>query len=145
MTHQTRSIWQIPILIFLLLTLSACTETAPSGAISQSSDGTIPTPSSTLMAGFVQQTDGLYGYRILRPANWESVDSGDARQYATPGFRDAADRILVRVVNLQAYHQSLDGSSGVNAMLASFEKDSSSTCSFQPTSGRRFRSARCSS
>jgi hypothetical protein len=85
----------------------------------------IPTPASSLVGTFIWQTDGPFGYRMLRPANWVSTKPLDGRYYGTPGFQDKTDRIVLRVINLQAYYKSGTGAHGVNAQLLLFEKDSS--------------------
>jgi hypothetical protein len=79
-----------------------------------------------LIDTFVWQTDGLFGYRMLRPANWEPVNSIDRRAYATPGFRGQADRVVLSAVNLQAYYKSGTTASGsIIATLFAFEEDPS--------------------
>ena len=83
----------------------------------------IPTPHSSIVSGFVEQTDGVYGYRMLRPANWTSVggDFPDGRQYLGPGPANAQQGIVVRVVNLQLPAASL-GPASSNALWLIFEQ-----------------------
>ncbi len=111
------------ILFFLIVpwALSACAGPIASNSTLQP----IPTPASSLVRSFVWQTDGLCGYRMLRPANWESPEPGDGRDYGSPGFQDKADRIMLRAINLQAYYQSAKSLNGLNVTLFLFEKDSS--------------------
>ncbi len=113
------------ILLIVDLALSACAGSTSSSPTIQSGEGVIPTPASSLVGSFVWQTDGLFGYRMLRPANWESPKPGDGRDYGTPGFQDKADRIMLRAINLKAYYKSATGAAGVIAQLYLFEKDSS--------------------
>ena len=64
----------------------------------------LPTPHSALVSGFVEQTDGLYGYRMLRPANWTPEGGGlpFGRGYLAPGFEGTqVQGIVMTVVNLQ--------------------------------------------
>ncbi len=112
------------ILILLLtvdLALSACAGAGPITSTVQPSEEAIPTPASSLMGSFVWQTDGLFGYRMLRPANWDSVNLVDYRGYASSGFRGQADRILLRAVNLQAHFKTATSPTGVNTTLYLFE------------------------
>ena len=60
-------------------------------------------PRSSLIVSFVSQTDGVYGYAMLRPTNWTagSGDFPDGRDYTAPGpFVDQAQGITIHVVNL---------------------------------------------
>jgi hypothetical protein len=64
----------------------------------------LPTPRSALVSGFVEQTDGLFGYRMLRPANWTPGGSGlpMGRAYVAPGFEGSqVQGIAMTVVNLR--------------------------------------------
>lgn len=117
-----------PALILLIASavLSACVGAATSSPTLRPGEDLIPTPASLLVGTFVRQTDGLFGYRMLRPANWESVNSIDSRVYATPGFRAQADRIVLRAVNLQAYYKSGTTANGsIIVALFAFEQDPS--------------------
>ena len=84
----------------------------------------LPTPRSSLVARFVEQTDGLYGYRMLRPANWTPLGGGlpQGRLYLAPGFAGVQQGIAVTVVNLQLVAASLDPH-GVNAQWLLFRQD----------------------
>ena len=122
---MVRSMKSILILLIVDLALSACAGTTSSSTTSQSGAGAIPTPASSLVGSFVWQTDGVFGYRMLRPANWESTKPFDGRDYGIPGFQDKADRIMLRAINLQAYYKSGTSATGTIAQLALFEKDPS--------------------
>lgn len=117
----------VSLLIVLIanIALSACAGTTSTISMVQPGEKVIPTPASSLVDSFIWQTDGLFGYRMLRPANWESPKPGDGRDYGTPGFQDKTDRLMLRAVNLQAYYKSAANPTGLNAPLALFEKDSS--------------------
>jgi hypothetical protein len=58
-------------------------------------------PSSELVGSFVQQTDGVYGYRILRPAAWDAINLGDVRGYRPAGSDGKDDRVLLTVTNVE--------------------------------------------
>jgi hypothetical protein len=114
-----------PILLIVSFVLTACSGIASLNATSRPAEGLIPTPVSSLVGTFIWQTDGLFGYRVPRPASWESMKPLDGRYYGTPGFQDRTGRLVLRVINLQAYYHSGANVHGVNAQLALFEKDSS--------------------
>lgn len=114
--------------VVFVTTVSITTACArPTAVVStvEAGTGSLPTPISSLMEHFVWQTDGLFGYHMLRPANWDSINLVDYRGYTTPGFAEQADRILVRVVNLQTSDESSGTSTGLTATLALFEKEPS--------------------
>lgn len=116
---------RILILLIANLALSACAGTTSAISTVQPGEKVMPTPASSLVGSFVWQTDGLFGYRMLRPTNWESTKPYDGRDYGTPGSQDKTDRIMLRTVNLQAYDKSGTSATGMIAQLALFEKDSS--------------------
>jgi hypothetical protein len=84
------------------------------------------TPKSTLISGFVNQVDGLYGYQMLRPSNWTPFDGGfpQGRFYVGPGPANAQEGILLTVVNLKLVAEAL-GPNSANAEWLIFEQDSS--------------------
>lgn len=61
-------------------------------------------PASPFISGFVDQTDGLYGYRMLRPVNWTPTSSPtpDGRRYDAPGTSFLTEGLSFVVVNLAA-------------------------------------------
>ena len=119
------SLKRILILLIVALALAACAGTTATVSTVQPTEKVIPTPASALVENFIWQTDGLFGYRMLRPANWESPGPSDGRDYAPPGVQDKADRIMLRVVSLQAYYKSGTSTTGLIAPLALFEQNSS--------------------
>jgi hypothetical protein len=62
----------------------------------------VPTPHSPLIGSFVWQTDGAFGYQMLRPAGWEAKELGDTRQYVAPGPAIRPDWLALEAVNYQA-------------------------------------------
>jgi hypothetical protein len=68
-----------------------------------------PTPASSLIGSFIWQTDGQYGYQMLRPAGWDAVNLGMERGYNTPGFLDTADRVQLQAVNYEALEPGPNG------------------------------------
>ena len=76
-------------------------------------------PRSSLIVSFVSQTDGAYGYAMLRPTNWipGSGDFPDGRDYTAPGpFTWGEQGIVIHVVNL-SLPKAAQGSSDLWAMF----------------------------
>ena len=76
-------------------------------------------PRSSLIVSFTTQTDGAYGYAMLRPTNWipGTGEFPDGRDYTAPGpFVDQAQGIVMHVVNLSLPKAAL-GSSDLWAMF----------------------------
>jgi hypothetical protein len=107
------------LLVVLLLSVSVLT------ACAQSSGNSIPTPSSSLVKNFLWQTDGLYGYRMLRPADWEPIDMKDRRGYQPPGLPSQADQVLLMASNLQVIAKATESPTSMIAQWALFERDHS--------------------
>lgn len=108
------------LLLFALLliagVLTACAQ--PNGDI-------IPTPASSLVKSFLWQTDGLYGYRMLRPADWEPIDMQDRRGYHPPGPAGQPDQVLLMAFNLQVIAKATESPTSMIAQWALFKRDHS--------------------
>jgi hypothetical protein len=84
-----------------------------------------PTPHSSLISAFVDQTDGVAGYRMLRPTNWTAIGGSiDGRLYIGPGPANAQQGIKVSVLNLKLVAAAL-GANTVNAQWLLFQQDPS--------------------
>lgn len=110
--------WKLAILI-LLLALIGCsaddampTDTAVKKAA--------PTPASEGIARFVWQTDGVCGYRMLRPEEWEPSRQ-ECRSFSL--HSSAEDKLELTVINYQVTAQQIKDGSVVQYAL--FEQDSS--------------------
>lgn len=113
----------ILVLLSAGLATSACVKAAVSRpSTTQPKEGAVPTPVSLLIGSFVWQTDGLFGYRMLRPAAWNAENLGPGRGYMTPGFQDTPNHILLLAANLQALD---DKPGGVIAQRFLFEQNPS--------------------
>lgn len=66
-----------------------------------------PAPSSDLVGQFTWEVDNQFGYQILRPATWESMDLGDMRAYLPPDSTGKADRVMLGVSNMLKGSNSL--------------------------------------
>lgn len=84
----------------------------------------VPTPTSKLVGKFVQQSDTDFGYQMLRPADWESINLGDSRGYMPPGSTDNADRVLLTATNLLTLSKTLGQNTQI-ATLQQFRRDPS--------------------
>ena len=83
------------VLVATAVAVIAMRPTAPAAAA--------PTPRSSLISTFVAQTDGVYGYVMLRPANW-TPDGGGlpvGRGYLAPGFEGPQQGISLSVGNVK--------------------------------------------
>lgn len=83
----------------------------------------LPSPHSALVSSWVEQTDGAYGYRMLRPANWKTT-SGDGMQrfYIAPGFQGSqVQGVEVLVTNLKVLGTSM-GANGSVAQWGLFQQ-----------------------
>ncbi len=112
-------------LFITIIFLPSCANTSSQVLTSQPTEQTIPTPSSSLIKGFIWQSDSLFGYRILRPENWDVMNASDAREYGSDNFRISTDHITVRVVNLAVYYKTASIPNGLNATLSLFEQNPS--------------------
>ncbi len=97
----------------------------PSGPTAGGLPTTSPlsSPHSALVSGWVEQTDGAYGYRMLRPANWTTT-SGDGMQrfYVAPGFQGSqVQGVEVLVTNLKVLGTSM-GTNGSVAQWSLFQQ-----------------------
>jgi hypothetical protein len=110
---------RLSLLVVLLLSVSVLT------ACAQSNGNSIPTPSSSLVNSFLWQTDGVYGYRMLRPAGWEPIDMKDRRGYQPPGLPSQADQVLLMASNLQVIAKATESPTSMIAQWGLFERDHS--------------------
>ncbi len=65
-----------------------------------------PDPASQLIDGFSRRTDLQFGYQMLVPSGWESLNAGDSRAYFPPGSAGTTDRVTLRVANLNSLGES---------------------------------------
>ena len=56
----------------------------------------------------VREVDTTFGYSILRPEQWESINLGDSRGYMPVGSASEADRVLMLVTNLETLSTLVD-------------------------------------
>ncbi len=102
---------------FVMLIVAALVLVLVRPLLSGPTTGGLPTPRSDLISSFVEQTDGVFGYRMLRPANWTPEGAGlpVGRGYVAPGFQGTQGQGLVMtVVNLQVAGEA----AGPNGMIA---------------------------
>jgi hypothetical protein len=84
-----------------------------------------PPPVSPLITSFVLQTDSEFGYQMLRPANWDVINLGDARGYFPVGSAGQADRVLLLATNYQTVGGQVDQSQVTITQLAEFTQNPS--------------------
>ncbi len=66
-----------------------------------------PSPASSAVGGFVWQTDGTYGYRMMRPKGeeWAAESAPGWRFYLMPRSLQGRDALGLRVTNLSAVEE----------------------------------------
>src|SRR5690606_7238400 len=70
----------------------------------------------------VWQTDGLCGYRMLRPDIWTASES-ECRVYVPPDLQDRNNQVILRVANYQVMSQQQ--TEGILAQYELFKRDPS--------------------
>ncbi len=117
----------LKLLIFLLLILSlpACTQATAAAPTLGPDELVVPAAVSQQVGSFIRQTDGVFSYRMLRPANWQAADLVDHRGYTTPGYLQETDRMALRVVNLQVHYKHANTPVNLLEQLTLFEDDPS--------------------
>jgi hypothetical protein len=121
--HWGPAMKPILILPIAMLGLVACAGGARTATTVQPTTMDIPTATSSVVGSFIRQTDGRFGYQMLRPAGWETDNSGDRRFYGIPGYRSLTDRFSFVVVNLQPDNVPNATAGAANAILYLFQKD----------------------
>jgi hypothetical protein len=61
-------------------------------------------PSQPSLSPFIRQTDGKFGYVMLRPAAWTAVDGRDIGRVYRDGTNVADTRVILTVRNIAASH-----------------------------------------
>lgn len=110
---------RLSLLVALLLIAGVLT------ACAQANENNIPLASSLLVKDLLWQTDGLYGYRMLRPAGWKPIDMKDRRGYQPPGLPSQADQVLLMAFNLQVIAKATESPTSMIAQWGLFERDHS--------------------
>ncbi len=73
--------------LLVLLSLSACAQaTVAAPPLAPDEAGDVPSAASALVGSFIRQADGVFGYRMLRPAHWDVMNLVDRRGYTSPGY-----------------------------------------------------------
>lgn len=80
-------------------------------------------PVSQAVDRFLWQTDGIYGYRMLRPAAWEASSLGTARGYFPSDATLQTTPLLLTAVNWQALAEIAQVSQQVVVPYQLFQRD----------------------
>jgi len=70
-----------------------------SGAGLPRGQGSIPAAKSAEVGSLIWQTDGVYGYQMLRPADWNATDQSGARLFWMRDFAQGTDGVAVSVLD----------------------------------------------
>jgi hypothetical protein len=82
------SIHKLLAIIWILLILTGCTTKTVT-----------PILKSSFMGKLTWQTDGVYGYRMLRPADWQALNMGGGRGYSSQFLTGDKDFFILIVSN----------------------------------------------
>jgi hypothetical protein len=110
------------VLLLVVGTLFALSPGQPESSRSGFGPAAIPAAKSADVGAFVWQTDGVYGYRMLRPAGWKMSEADDQRAYYPPAFPNLYPGLGLHAVNLKARSSFQSGSGGKGDMAARFEE-----------------------
>ena len=77
----------------------------------------IPKPASALIERFIWQSDGRFGYRMLRPVNWAPVDLGFGRGYTH------TDPLELSALNYQVLQETQGSAEGAIAQWLIFQQN----------------------
>jgi hypothetical protein len=105
---------RIPVL--LILAMAGVTAVAVLLLTARSHSGE-HTPASQIISGFRNEEDREFGYSMLVPTGWESVNLGSARGYTPPSQAGATDGVSLTAANLRTIGES----PGENAQLLPYE------------------------
>lgn len=111
------------VMLIAVYTMTACSLPKGSTPVFQSNINAIPTPTSSLIDQFIWQTDGLYGYRMLRPLKWTSVDTKGNRLYLPPNMTGQKDRLTLEAINLLILAEQTETTNGLNATFYLYQQD----------------------
>jgi len=110
--------WEFAFLILLLVLMGCSADDAM--ATGDAVKDAAPTPASEGIVSFVLQTDGVCGYRMLRPEEWEPSRQ-ECRSFSL--HSSAEDKLELTVINYQVTAQQIKD--GIVVQYALFEEDSS--------------------
>jgi len=75
------------------------------------------------MGSLTWQTDGLYGYRMLRPADWQAINMGAARGYSSLDFTGNTDYFMLIVANPEISKQAPQQFASMKTAWEQYEKN----------------------
>ena len=82
-----------------------------------------PSIKSSFMGSLTWQTDGLYGYRMLRPADWQAINMGAARGYSSLDFTGNTDYFMLIVANPEISKQAPQQFASMKTAWEQYEKN----------------------
>lgn len=85
--------------------------------------GSIPAAKSAEVGSLIWQTDGVYGYQMLRPADWNATDQSGARLFWMPDSAQGTDFVAISVVDAALAEVAPTGSGSPSIILDLFRKN----------------------
>ncbi len=110
--------WEFAFLILLLVLMGCSADDAMSTG--EAVKDAAPTPASKGIISYILQTDGVCGYRMLRPEEWKPSWQ-ECRSYSL--HSSAEDKLELTVINYQVTAQQIKD--GIVVQYALYEEDSS--------------------
>lgn len=85
--------------------------------------GSIPAAKNVEVGSLIWQTDGVYGYQMLRPAGWNATDQSGARLFGMPDSGQGADGVAISVLNFAQAERAPSESGTPSIILGLFRKN----------------------
>ena len=85
--------------------------------------GSIPAAKSAEVGSLIWQTDGVYGYQMLRPADWNATDQSGARLFWMPDSAQGTDFVAISVVDAALAEVAPTESGSPSIILDLFRKN----------------------
>ncbi len=85
--------------------------------------GSIPAAKSAEVGSLIWQTDGVYGYQMLRPADWNATDQSGARLFGMPDSAQGADGVAISVLKAAQAERAPTESGTPSIILGLFRKN----------------------
>jgi len=86
------------VLVLVVAVWSTLLPGGPAAGLSRG-QGSIPAAKSAEVGSLIWQTDGVYGYQMLRPADWNATDQSGARLFWMPDSAQGTDFVAISVVD----------------------------------------------
>jgi hypothetical protein len=93
------------------------------GSLFLSASDRVNSPKSALIERFIWETDQFYGYRMLRPSDWETFSDGHQRIYIPPSLVGKADLVSISAANVKTVAEARKDTSIIYGNWSLFQKN----------------------